>query len=139
GFVHAPAREGSSAGGRDVVAGHAADALECFIAGQLLGGQGAVVTLEPQVEAGVGGDQRLFKLGDGIGDVLDGDFRAAIDFQEVFAVLRNGVDHVHCQGVVGGHLQRVGNRTAGLDRKSTRLNSSHVKISYAVFCLKKKK
>src|SRR5690606_40037422 len=27
----------------------------------------------------------------------------------------------------------------GPDRKSTRLNSSHVKISYAVFCLKKKK
>src|SRR5207249_6369497 len=27
---------------------------------------------------------------------------------------------------------------AGLDRKSTRLNSSHVSISYAVFCLKKK-
>src|SRR5690606_39437008 len=27
----------------------------------------------------------------------------------------------------------------GIDRKSTRLNSSHVKISYAVFCLKKKK
>src|SRR5690554_7387579 len=26
-----------------------------------------------------------------------------------------------------------------LDRKSTRLNSSHVRISYAVFCLKKKK
>src|SRR5690606_41812089 len=30
----------------------------------------------------------------------------------------------------GSHLAR--------DRKSTRLNSSHVKISYAVFCLKKK-
>src|SRR5690606_41257619 len=29
--------------------------------------------------------------------------------------------------------------TEGRDRKSTRLNSSHVKISYAVFCLKKKK
>src|SRR5699024_11351836 len=28
--------------------------------------------------------------------------------------------------------------TAPLDRKSTRLNSSHVSISYAVFCLKKK-
>src|SRR5690606_39781765 len=28
--------------------------------------------------------------------------------------------------------------TATSDRKSTRLNSSHVKISYAVFCLKKK-
>src|SRR5207249_11612528 len=29
--------------------------------------------------------------------------------------------------------------TPGRDRKSTRLNSSHVSISYAVFCLKKKK
>src|SRR5437870_10818112 len=29
--------------------------------------------------------------------------------------------------------------TAATDRKSTRLNSSHVAISYAVFCLKKKK
>src|SRR5436309_4721210 len=39
--------------------------------------------------------------------------------------------------------QGVGNLLCGLagalDRKSTRLNSSHVKISYAVFCLKKKK
>src|SRR5207302_6855548 len=31
------------------------------------------------------------------------------------------------------------NSTVVSDRKSTRLNSSHVKISYAVFCLKKKK
>src|SRR5690606_39342622 len=30
-------------------------------------------------------------------------------------------------------------RLGRADRKSTRLNSSHVKISYAVFCLKKKK
>src|SRR5436309_12372950 len=30
------------------------------------------------------------------------------------------------------------NRARDPDRKSTRLNSSHVKISYAVFCLKKK-
>src|SRR5690349_25083111 len=30
-------------------------------------------------------------------------------------------------------------RIGGVDRKSTRLNSSHVEISYAVFCLKKKK
>src|SRR5438874_6990416 len=29
-------------------------------------------------------------------------------------------------------------QSAGRDRKSTRLNSSHVEISYAVFCLKKK-
>src|SRR5690625_5903016 len=32
-----------------------------------------------------------------------------------------------------------GNRPRAQDRKSTRLNSSHVAISYAVFCLKKKK
>src|SRR5947199_9501532 len=30
-------------------------------------------------------------------------------------------------------------KAAGADRKSTRLNSSHLGISYAVFCLKKKK
>src|SRR5258707_5204812 len=30
-------------------------------------------------------------------------------------------------------------RSSELDRKSTRLNSSHANISYAVFCLKKKK
>src|SRR2546422_5196788 len=33
----------------------------------------------------------------------------------------------------------VGSTTGGTDRKSTRLNSSHGYISYAVFCLKKKK
>src|SRR3989442_10133266 len=33
----------------------------------------------------------------------------------------------------------VAEEEAPLDRKSTRLNSSHVRISYAVFCLKKKK
>src|SRR6266496_6225434 len=40
-----------------------------------------------------------------------------------------------------GYLSRILARFAsdGLDRKSTRLNSSHVEISYAVFCLKKKK
>src|SRR3712207_7154286 len=32
-----------------------------------------------------------------------------------------------------------GGRMVGVDRKSTRLNSSHANISYAVFCLKKKK
>src|SRR5690606_41695250 len=35
--------------------------------------------------------------------------------------------------------QRLATGAGELDRKSTRLNSSHVKISYAVFCLKKKK
>src|SRR5690625_6428107 len=42
------------------------------------------------------------------------------------------------------HVGRPGHETGalrlgGLDRKSTRLNSSHVAISYAVFCLQKKR
>src|SRR5690606_41576586 len=39
---------------------------------------------------------------------------------------------------VSGRSGAAGLRGLGRDRKSTRLNSSHVKISYAVFCLKKK-
>src|SRR5204862_7641128 len=37
-----------------------------------------------------------------------------------------------------GWRTRTGPTNSGGDRKSTRLNSSHVEISYAVFCLKKK-
>src|SRR2546430_13029110 len=37
------------------------------------------------------------------------------------------------------HTMRVEVEVTSLDRKSTRLNSSHSQISYAVFCLKKKK
>ena len=41
------------------------------------------------------------------------------------------------QEIAGHGIQaRIGNQ---IDRKSTRLNSSHANISYAVFCLKKKK
>src|SRR2546427_4908060 len=38
-----------------------------------------------------------------------------------------------------GRRRRGPRRGPGRDRKSTRLNSSHSQISYAVFCLKKKK
>src|SRR5205807_6899789 len=40
---------------------------------------------------------------------------------------------------VTGELGLTNNLSATADRKSTRLNSSHLVISYAVFCLKKKK
>src|SRR3712207_8178417 len=45
---------------------------------------------------------------------------------------------------LAGHLHEpeggdLGDLVLGADRKSTRLNSSHANISYAVFCLKKKK
>src|SRR3712207_7179285 len=39
---------------------------------------------------------------------------------------------------IGRHVGGI-ERVAHQDRKSTRLNSSHANISYAVFCLKKKK
>src|SRR3712207_8238586 len=35
-------------------------------------------------------------------------------------------------------VEKLGRASVQLDRKSTRLNSSHANISYAVFCLKKK-
>src|SRR5437667_3261637 len=41
-------------------------------------------------------------------------------------------DHTVIKTIVGGFNDNI-------DRKSTRLNSSHITISYAVFCLKKKK
>src|SRR3712207_9395606 len=46
----------------------------------------------------------------------------------------------HARGAAGDRREvRAGGRGDGRDRKSTRLNSSHANISYAVFCLKKKK
>src|SRR5699024_12610615 len=47
-------------------------------------------------------------------------------------------DHIAEQGVTEV-LSRVTETGFRVDRKSTRLNSSHVSISYAVFCLKKKR
>src|SRR2546430_10147221 len=47
----------------------------------------------------------------------------------------------HDPAVVGSHARAVrieDPHDARIDRKSTRLNSSHSQISYAVFCLKKK-
>src|SRR5690606_41113765 len=57
---------------------------------------------------------------------------------------RNWTRRAHRAGsrpVTKGAARRCMATSAGFlqDRKSTRLNSSHVKISYAVFCLKKKK
>src|SRR5438477_5660742 len=42
------------------------------------------------------------------------------------------------ENLIPKQARRFGNQILG-DRKSTRLNSSHMSISYAVFCLKKKK
>src|SRR5690606_39719091 len=68
--------------------------------------------------------------------VLDGQVdhgHAAGQRQQRLRLLEIGVDVARIEVA---HAQF---EDAGEDRKSTRLNSSHVKISYAVFCLKKKK
>src|SRR5205814_9102426 len=49
---------------------------------------------------------------------------------------RRDQGHRHCR--TAAQSARRGRQAVG-DRKSTRLNSSHLGISYAVFCLKKKK
>src|SRR5690625_2380992 len=75
-------------------------------------------------------------------------------------ITKNNYSIIHCHTPLGGLLARIAARKARkngtkviytahgfhfckgismIDRKSTRLNSSHVAISYAVFCLKKKK
>src|SRR2546426_4445265 len=62
-------------------------------------------------------------------------FISAASFQETTRVLTEA----SIQGKVD-HLRGLKeNVIVGRDRKSTRLNSSHLVISYAVFCLKKKK
>src|SRR3712207_6869810 len=50
-----------------------------------------------------------------------------------------GAGHRPRRGRAAGQVDaHAGRRQPALDRKSTRLNSSHANISYAVFCLKKK-
>src|SRR5256885_9968997 len=49
-----------------------------------------------------------------------------------------GLDAVGIQGGLAHRSAEDDELVVSLDRKSTRLNSSHLVISYAVFCLKKK-
>src|SRR2546428_6094135 len=49
------------------------------------------------------------------------------------------VQPLHCDGRLGRHAAGLSVVVVPVDRKSTRLNSSHDQISYAVFCLKKKR
>src|SRR5256885_3228688 len=49
------------------------------------------------------------------------------------------IDHARFYGAAGAVKAISVDTVKRLDRKSTRLNSSHLVISYAVFCLKKKK
>src|SRR2546430_10844694 len=87
----------------------------------------------------------FFQAEDGIRDLTVMEFRRVLFRSLRFAAILGGhhrqaerrdAQNLEChRHRVGGELAAAG---AG-DRKSTRLNSSHSQISYAVFCLKKKK
>src|SRR5256885_10572030 len=79
-------------------------------------------------------------------------FRSGLEEKQLFDVARTRTDGAHHPDLafsfghrdqahvrnVEGRQEHEGERHQGEDRKSTRLNSSHLVISYAVFCLKKK-
>src|SRR5256885_7430983 len=88
----------------------------------------------------------------GVGHLVSADIQVFDELAEAIEI--GGVRLFQARGIAacgqraeGGHLgDHVGHlqdlvevRVQQLDRKSTRLNSSHLVISYAVFCLKKKK
>src|SRR5687768_18295770 len=70
-------------------------------------------------------------------------FRSAIhasfELREIDTVYLPGIDAPQAIFEIVGRTGQVSVEQQELDRKSTRLNSSHGYISYAVFCLKKKK
>src|SRR3712207_7525945 len=77
---------------------------------------------------------------DPLDDALDVGARG-VDHAELLALV--GVERALEERAEDGGLDLAPGEVGGLgqppDRKSTRLNSSHANISYAVFCLKKKK
>src|SRR2546430_12777046 len=94
----------------------------------LLGTSSAVPTLTRGLSSTAlvrEGDVFLFDCGEGTQLQL---MRSGVKRSRIHSIF---IGHLH-----GDHLYGI----AGLlrDRKSTRLNSSHSQISYAVFCLKKK-
>src|SRR5690606_39632802 len=66
-------------------------------------------------------------------------FSTGVNFTAGLPIVRTSPDHGTAYGIAGKNQADEGSMRSAIfqaDRKSTRLNSSHVKISYAVFCLK---
>src|SRR2546428_4863234 len=63
---------------------------------------------------------------------------AALAAAEELDGVRDDLDRLALAAVLRQAVEIIADTVQFLDRKSTRLNSSHDQISYAVFCLKKK-
>src|SRR5206468_7972913 len=97
-----------------------------------------------QIEERLGGVEQAIDLGVGVEGVVVGVAAPAVQQhgQEVRRIRKVGLPAEQEDRDDAGMTDRLDQRREidGLeDRKSTRLNSSHDQISYAVFCLKKKK
>src|SRR5258707_10743313 len=66
-------------------------------------------------------------------------FRSLEELRQIHRVVLRGDRRIHPAHELARLLEGLEHLGALQDRKSTRLNSSHANISYAVFCLKKKK
>src|SRR5690606_41506829 len=74
------------------------------------------------------------------GALAELDERISGDSFDMGVYFQPAIDGCTIDGKIYGLPKDISDHVVYLkDRKSTRLNSSHVKISYAVFCLKKKK
>src|SRR5690625_6068756 len=67
------------------------------------------------------------------------DQHRVIVFSQFTSHLARIAEELRERGIQHSYLDGTTRERRGADRKSTRLNSSHVAISYADFCLKKKK
>src|SRR5699024_8872264 len=114
--------------------------VETLVAGKLPVPQFRALVEDPHIDDKINdAEQRLAALARSVEikrQPLPEQYRIpTLNLREVFDVLNSTLESVHAQAAakVTDHLSHLNE-----DRKSTRLNSSHVSISYAVFCLKKK-
>src|SRR5713101_8279300 len=99
------------------------------------------------VDLRAGGGLRVTTVSGEVAVRLPADASAEIDLRSTSGRVRTGFDGLQSArspgsntvaGSLGAGAGRMTVTTLSADRKSTRLNSSHMSISYAVFCLKKK-
>src|SRR5215217_8459865 len=89
-------------------------------------------------DSGAGPGDRILVVGAGVVGLLVGSIAARLPGAEV-TMVDVDLSRADIARRLGCAFQKPLDAPGDADRKSTRLNSSHANISYAVFCLKKKK